>query len=72
MFPVKFVEIPAGKSQELKPGGYHLMLMRLTKTLKVGQEIEFMLHFKHSGMVKVIAPVKEGKHMKHDMNHDHD
>ena len=72
MYPVKFVEIPAGKTQELKPGGYHLMLMNLSKTLKVGEEIEFMLHFKHSGMVKVIAPVKEGKPMKHDMKHDHD
>ena len=72
MFPVKFVEIPAGKTQELKPGGYHLMLMRLSKTLNVGDGIEFMLHFKHSGMVKVIAPVKEGKPMKHDMKHDHD
>ena len=71
MFPVKFVEIPAGKTQELKPGSYHLMLMKLTKTLKVGQEIEFMLHFKHSGIVKVIAPVKEGVPMKHDMKHDH-
>ena len=71
MFPVKFVKIPAGKNQELKPGGYHLMLMKLTKTLKVGQEIEFILHFKHSGMVKVIAPVKEGEPMKHDMKHDH-
>jgi len=71
MFPVKFVEIPVGKTQELKPGGYHLMLMKLTKTLKVGQEIEFMLHFKHSGMVKVIAPVKEGEPIKHDMKHDH-
>ena len=67
MYPVKLVEIPAGKTQELKPGGYHLMLMNLSKTLKVGEEIEFMLHFKHSGMVKVIAPVKEGKPMKHDM-----
>ena len=71
MFPVKYIEIPSGKSQELKPGGYHLMLMKLTKTLKVGQEIEFMLHFKYSGMVKVIALVKEGEPMKHDMKHDH-
>ena len=67
MYPVKFFEIPAGKTQELKPGGYHLMLMNLSKTLKAVKEIEFMLHFKHSGMVKVIAPVKEGKPMKHDM-----
>jgi len=71
MYPVKFFEIAAGKTQELKPGGYHLMLMNLSKTLKVGEEIEFMLHFKHSGMVKLIAPVKEGKPIKHKMNHDH-
>ena len=71
MFPVKYVEIPAGKSKELKQGGYHLMLMKLTKTLKEGQEIEFILHFRHSGMIKVIAPVKKGEPMKHEKKHDH-
>ena len=70
MSPVKFVELPAGKTQELKPGGFHLMLIKLSETLKVGKKIEFMLHFKHAGMVKVIAPVKEGMPMKHKMKHD--
>ncbi len=71
MFPVKLVEIPAGENLELKPGGLHLMLMKLNKTLKINDEIEFILHFKNSGKLKVIAPVKEGKPMKHNMKHDH-
>ena len=61
------LKVPIHSEFNLEPGNYHLMLMKLSKTLKVGEEIEFMLHFKHSGMVKVIAPVKEGKPMKHDM-----
>ena len=66
------LKVPIHSEFNLEPGNYHLMLMKLSKTLKVGEEIEFMLHFKHSGMVKVIAPVKEGKPMKNDMKHDHD
>ena len=57
MSPVKSVDVSAGGSQELKPGGYHLMLIKLVKPLKVGDEVELTLHFKNAGMVKVTAPV---------------
>ncbi len=36
MRAVSRVELPAGKSVELKPGGYHVMLMQLKKPLKAG------------------------------------
>ena len=71
MKPIDSIPLGPHSIQELKPGGYHLMLMKLSKTLKLGDEIEFILHFKHSGMIKVIAPVKEGKTMNHKMSHDH-
>ena len=35
------------------------------------QDSSITLSAKHSEMVKVIAPVKEGEPMKHDMKHDH-
>ena len=69
MYPVEFVKLPAGGTLNIKPGGYHVMLIGLKKPLKVSDEVELMLNFKHTGMVKVIAPVKEGMPMKHKMKH---
>ena len=53
------LEIPAGGSVELKPGGYHIMLIGLTRELKAGETIEVMLDFEKAGAVKVTMPVKE-------------
>ncbi len=69
MYPVKFVDVSAGGSQELKPGGYHMMLIKLVKPLKVGDEVELTLHFKNAGMVKVTAPVM-GSMPKGEMKHE--
>lgn len=35
--------LPAGKTVELKPGGYHIMLMDLTSPLKAGENIPLTL-----------------------------
>jgi periplasmic copper chaperone A len=40
--------LPAGVAVELKPGGYHLMLMDLNKTLTVGATVPVALTFKDS------------------------
>jgi hypothetical protein len=53
------LEIPAGGSVELKPGGYHIMLIGLTRELKAGDSIEVTLTFEKAGDVKVTMPVKE-------------
>jgi copper(I)-binding protein len=37
------LELPAGKAVELKPGGYHIMLMDLKQTLKVGDAVPVTL-----------------------------
>jgi copper(I)-binding protein len=37
------IEIPAGKSVELKPGGYHVMLMQLKRQLKAGETVPIRL-----------------------------
>ena len=36
MRPVPKVDLPAGRTVEFKPGGYHLMLMDLKQALKPG------------------------------------
>ncbi len=65
---VKAIEVPAGKSVELKPGGYHIMLINLEKPLKEGDKVDITLKFEKSGEIKLSAPVKKGTGM---MKHHH-
>jgi periplasmic copper chaperone A len=58
MVPVSRIEIPAGGSVELKPGGYHLMLMNLVADLKIGDTIELTLEFEKAGKITVKAEVR--------------
>ena len=60
MREVDSIELPAGEMVELKPGGYHIMLIELAKPLEVGQEIEITLEFEKAGTKTVTAVVKEG------------
>lgn len=46
MHPVGNLELPAGKTVELKPGGLHLMLMDLKQPLAVGSSVPLSLVFK--------------------------
>ncbi len=43
MNAVPGIAIPAGKTVELKPGGYHVMLMDLKQQLKAGDMVPFTL-----------------------------
>ena len=45
MLPVTAIEIPAGGSAELKPGGYHVMLMKLKHQVKEGETVPLTLVF---------------------------
>ena len=40
------LELPAGKAVDLKPGGYHVMLMDLRQPLAVGSKVPLTLLFK--------------------------
>lgn len=51
------LEIPAGGSVELKPGGYHIMLIGLTESLTDGMTYELTLTFATTGDVKLMVPV---------------
>ncbi|MBN8493453.1 MAG: copper chaperone PCu(A)C [Burkholderiales bacterium] len=56
------LELPAGKAVELKPGGYHVMLMDLKQELKVGDAVPVTLVIEGAGgkreSVELKAPVK--------------
>jgi len=43
MHAAEAVALPAGKSIELKPGGYHVMLMGLAKPVAAGQKVPIEL-----------------------------
>jgi copper(I)-binding protein len=43
MKAVAGLDLPAGKTVELKPGGYHVMLMELKKELKAGDTVPVTL-----------------------------
>jgi len=69
------LDLPAGQVVELKPGGYHVMLMQLKQQLKAGETVPVTLTIEHAGggteTVEVDAPVKalgtDAGHMNHDM-----
>ena len=51
------LEIPAGGSLEMKPGGLHIMLMELNAPLKKGDTLKLTLTFEHAGQVAVGAKI---------------
>ncbi len=53
MHRVDGVEIPASGMAMLKPGGYHIMLMKLKHALKEGESFPVTLHFANAGKVTV-------------------
>ena len=53
------LEIPAKGEVLLKPGGYHVMLIGMTRDLKVGDTFSLDLEFEKSGTIKVEPEVRE-------------
>ena len=59
MQPVESIPVPAGETVELKPGGYHVMLLQVKKVLAVGDTIDVTLTFEKAGEVTTTAEVRE-------------
>jgi hypothetical protein len=57
MRPVETLEIPAGTTIELKPGGLHAMLIGIKEPLAKGAKIAFNLKFEKAGDVAMEATV---------------
>jgi len=58
MAAVKRVDLPAGKTVELSPGGYHVMLMDLKAPLKEGEQVPVTLTFEDKAGKRFTADVK--------------
>jgi len=81
MRQVPSIALPAGQAVELKPGGYHIMLLDLKQQIRAGDQVPLTLVFEHSDgrqeRIDVQAPVRPlsgkpaGQH-RHAHAHDHD
>jgi periplasmic copper chaperone A len=56
---VESIRIPAGGQVELKPGGYHLMVIGLKRELKEGDEVELTLRFTGDVVKTLSVPVRK-------------
>lgn len=56
------LDLPAGRTVELKPGGYHVMLMQLRQTLNAGERVAITLVFEDANRQRftqtIEAPVR--------------
>jgi len=57
MEPAGTVEIPPGETVTFKPGGLHIMLMKLRQPLKKGGTLTLTLRFERAGAVTIEAPI---------------
>ncbi len=58
MREVKGMDVPAGGVLELKPGGYHMMLVNLKAPLKQGDKVPVTLRFEKAGEIKLELAVE--------------
>jgi len=60
-------EVPANGMVELKPGGFHIMLMDVKDAPAEGSMVELTLTFEKAGEVTIKAPVQAGTGASADM-----
>ena len=62
MRKLETLPLKADQPEHLAPGGFHLMLFDLKKPLKVGETVDFRLHFKdasgQTSTMHVVSPIK--------------
>jgi copper(I)-binding protein len=69
MGPIPNIQVPAGGSAKLEPGGMHMMLINLKQELTPGDKIPLTLQFEKSGLITVEAEVRaSGEGMEDDMD----
>ena len=58
MRPVSRIEVPAGGAAELKPGGYHVMLLGLRRELTSGETVPVLLRFERADSIRLEVPIR--------------
>lgn len=78
MHQVEQIAVPAHGEVQLKPGGYHIMMMGLKQPLSAGETVNFTLVMKNGERLELAAPVLSPEEMAayapssmsmHHMNH---
>jgi copper(I)-binding protein len=59
MHPVDGIDIAAGESVSLAPGGLHIMLIGLQRNLIAGEKLDLTLTFEKAGQVSVEAEIRQ-------------
>jgi copper(I)-binding protein len=59
MFRIDGIDIPAGGSATLQPGGKHVMFIGLYEKLEIGQVITVTLEFEKSGQQTIEVEIRE-------------
>lgn len=58
MRQIQRIDVPPGGRIEMKPGGYHIMLIRLKRDLSPGTAVNLVLEFDKAGRIPVQATVR--------------
>jgi copper(I)-binding protein len=58
MRAIPALDLPAGREVQLKPGGYHVMLLDLKRPLKVGEKLQIELRLEMRDGKRVSQPVE--------------
>lgn len=58
MRAVPQMDVAPGKALELKPGGYHVMLMDLKQELKAGESVPISLRFRGADNTEKVVEIK--------------
>jgi hypothetical protein len=61
MRPVDGIDLPAGQTVSLAPGGYHIMLIDLAKPLELGNKFNVTLTFEKAGVKTVEVEVRDAQ-----------
>src|SRR5205823_8427724 len=61
MRAISAVDVPPHATTTLKPGGYHIMLLDLTRPLVPGEAIPLTLTFERAGTIDVTARVESSR-----------
>lgn len=59
MVEIPELELPAGETVNLAPGGYHIMFINIAKPLEIGQMIEVTLDFEKADDMTIEIEVTE-------------
>lgn len=66
MRPAGAIEIGAGETVSLEPGGLHIMFMGLPDPFELGETVPVTLVFEHAGEVEIDMPVVKRVVQGHD------